>query len=613
MQSPRSDSASSLRELALKSIKSRRKPLSAESLLPLRPPPAEASLQLDYGQEERSPSSDAPPPADPAPPAAVPPPQTPKPPSLSISMPPVPDTQAREEGEISDEEEAQAAPQHPKPPSPPAGSRHSTPSAAALVPFGRLSDLASGSQPRPSSVQTDSVPVLSVSSYSLDTDHIRPGVALNQDQYDKAKDIVLDLLGWGVDPEYLVDCGVTREVVYYVFTELNLRLPQNLDTIGLVPFTPEDALELKKSVMMPPPPLPVLEPPSVPTTVIVHTPSPPPPAARAIESPRPVSSSDLHDMEQQRRQELMARKAAIASKKSKNVPPSTTPSADMNIDSVEDFLKTIESSHNTATDDMDIDEIPGLSGASSYKASSHISTLVSPTGSTCAPLSPNEAPPSSAESGSSLTETEGPTVPRRVFKRPVASDFVDFDESRPPSNNSRNGHRHANGGQRRKATGFASVISQPRCIIDVSDSEGEGDGDVAMRDMETAWGGGFASPVPTKAFTHVDTNGWATPPVSTPTPTGSMTPAVLLEKENEIQRMREIIAQKERRLKEAKALDMLVKREETPVVLAAESSKMAISSEGESPVTAGSSHSTPVASTDSIGCLFRLPPLPTSD
>ncbi|KAG6891649.1 hypothetical protein C0992_012698 [Termitomyces sp. T32_za158] len=661
------DAASSLRELALKSIKSRRKPLS-ESFLPLRPPPPEAAFQLDYGQEDVSPSCDAPhaaaaPAAEPPAPMSpvVVPASAPKPPSLSITRPtPVPDNQAREEGEISDEDEAQAAPQPPNPPSPlplpastlqvPRGSRHSTPSAATPVSldtrpplFERLSDhpFASSSQAltrseEPTAVRTDPVPVLPASSHSLDTDHIRPGVALNQDQYDKAKDIVLDLLGWGVDPEYLVDCGVTREVVYYVFTELNLRLPKNLDTIGLAPFTPEDALELQKSAMMPPPPPPArskLLPqdlPSVSTNVVVHTPSPPPavsPArtSSAIESPRPISTSDLHDMEQQRRQELMARKAAIASKKLKNVPPATsvppstsTESEDMNIDSVEDFLKTIGSSsatshsngatpHQSNDDDMDIDEIPGLSGASAYKASASASsssasrtplsssTLISPTESTYTLLSPNEPPPSSTESSttqstetstSSLTETqlsEGPALQRRVFRRPVASDFVDFDEGRPPSHNSRNGYRHANGGQRRRPTGFASVISQPRCIIDVSDSEGEGDGDVVMRDMQTAWRSGYASPAPTKPFlAHLNTNGWATPPVSTPTPTpgiatptGTMTPAVLLEKENEIQRMREIIAQKERRLKEAKALESSakaeVKQEETPVALPPES------------------------------------------
>lgn len=52
-------------------------------------------------------------------------------------------------------------------------------------------------------------------------------------QYDIAKGLMLDLLGWGVPPEYLVNCGVSREIVYYAFVELNLRLPANLDLTGL--------------------------------------------------------------------------------------------------------------------------------------------------------------------------------------------------------------------------------------------------------------------------------------------------------------------------------------------------------------------------------------------
>ncbi|KNZ76727.1 hypothetical protein J132_08799 [Termitomyces sp. J132] len=588
-------------------MKSRRKPHS-EYLLPPRPPPAEATFQLDYGQEEASPPRDTPQaqvvstskfPAPKSSVVVIPTPQAvsaPKPATVSeIGPTPVPDNQTREEGEISDEEEVQPALEPPRPPSPlpqlastitvPRGPRHSTPSASSQVPldsshsrlplFERLSDPpampdspAFARSQESSAMQIDSAPT-------------SPAPVVNQDQYDKAKDIVLDLLGWGVDPEYLVDCGVTREVVYYVFTELNLRLPQNLDTNGLMPFTPEDALELQKTVLMPPPPPPVRarrpseDSPSVLTKAPIHTPSPPPAASpagasntplRAIESPTPVSTSDLHDMEQQRRQELMARKAAIASKKSKNMPPTTSsPSSplqsnskqsDMNVDSVEDFLKTIGSSsasssniigsridtcHSHNVDDMDVDEIPETN-----------TSVTEPT------LSPNQPPPSSTESGSttyssqgaetsnsSLTETqlsEGPTLQRRVFKRPVASDFVDFEESRPPSHSSsRNGYRQTNGGMKRRPTGFASVVSQPRCIIDVSDSEGEGDGDVVMRDMQIAW--------------------------------RTMSPAALLEKENEIQRMREMIAQKERKLKEAKALevstkaDVIVKREETPVML----------------------------------------------
>ncbi|KAF9460395.1 hypothetical protein BDZ94DRAFT_1266133 [Collybia nuda] len=52
--------------------------------------------------------------------------------------------------------------------------------------------------------------------------------ALSDEELDHAKSLVLDLLGWGVEPEYLVDCGVSAPVLYRIFTDLHLRLPTNL-------------------------------------------------------------------------------------------------------------------------------------------------------------------------------------------------------------------------------------------------------------------------------------------------------------------------------------------------------------------------------------------------
>lgn len=61
---------------------------------------------------------------------------------------------------------------------------------------------------------------------------------MTQKQYETAKEVVLDILGYGVPPEYLIDCGISKEIIYYVFTELNLRLPSNLDTAGISPYPP---------------------------------------------------------------------------------------------------------------------------------------------------------------------------------------------------------------------------------------------------------------------------------------------------------------------------------------------------------------------------------------
>ncbi|KAJ7591286.1 hypothetical protein C8J56DRAFT_935149 [Mycena floridula] len=52
---------------------------------------------------------------------------------------------------------------------------------------------------------------------------------LTPEQLDRAKSIVLDLLGWGVPPDYLVEAGVSSGAIFKIFTDLRLRLPSNLD------------------------------------------------------------------------------------------------------------------------------------------------------------------------------------------------------------------------------------------------------------------------------------------------------------------------------------------------------------------------------------------------
>jgi hypothetical protein len=59
---------------------------------------------------------------------------------------------------------------------------------------------------------------------AFDTYH--PSVSVQE--LDHAKNLVLDLLGWGVEPEFLVDEGISAQLIYRVFTDLNLRLPTNL-------------------------------------------------------------------------------------------------------------------------------------------------------------------------------------------------------------------------------------------------------------------------------------------------------------------------------------------------------------------------------------------------
>jgi hypothetical protein len=447
---------------------------------------------------------------------------------------------------------------------------------------------------------------------------------VNQSQYDAAKDIVLDLLGWGVPPEYFVDCGLSREIVYYVFSELNLRLPQNLDITGIVPFTPDIPIlaERESPVFMPPPPTTARgrrysqgNQSLLPNTLthnaaaILPTRSELIPAlSETLQSP----TASLHDMEQQRRQELLARKAAIASRRSKqylassdpSVPSSDDPStviahnqggAEITIPSetVDDFLKSIgpateeainvmdaqTSSQHRSTSEMDVDEIPGLRGVSSNTmppltpgpaGGGIISQVdhnkISNVSSNTSECTMQDYPPSSSDSTDTAftqTSTESASVvsdsqslqQRRGTKRPVASDF-DLDSGpRLQINGSGylNGVIHSGSFTKHKPTGFASVSGMRRCIIDLSDSEGEGDEDTIMRDVDNPrdrWirRSGYSSPSP--AVSSVNTpGGWLTPPVSAGmiSVTGAgMSPAALAEKEFEIRRMREMIAQRER-------------------------------------------------------------------
>lgn len=78
--------------------------------------------------------------------------------------------------------------------------------------------------------------------HTLLSDKLTTGYIVNQEEYAAAKDAVLDLLGWGVPSEYLVDCCISRELLYYVFTELNLCLPSNLDITAAIPYPPSHML-----------------------------------------------------------------------------------------------------------------------------------------------------------------------------------------------------------------------------------------------------------------------------------------------------------------------------------------------------------------------------------
>ncbi|EDR13288.1 uncharacterized protein LACBIDRAFT_308981 [Laccaria bicolor S238N-H82] len=587
---------SSLRAAALLTLKAkRRKPALEQSSSFSRPLPASDAFQLDYGQGD-------------APDHSM---DTSKPSNITANSPPVspaqpPDTknrdlQMREEGEISDEEETSLPSLAPNPsptqgkpsPSPvysknvdvsfltsprrvPAAELPRLPLADRTPNFSPVSRASHDNQPAPSKPLLQGVNHVDNSSVLVSADQVRPGLPLTQSEYDTAKDIVLDILGWGVPPEYLVDCGLTREIIYYVFTELNLRLPQNLDITGLIPYTPDAVLAFRRPTLMPPPPLPEAIRRSVSGSSLASSSTLTDPRQKRRTPPMAVLSppssagsptaGDLHDMERQRRQELMARKAVQASRKLKQLAYTdatsviTTGAINQDVEmmsavpteSVDDFLNSIGPIPSTGSTpgpaeqveaaEMDVDDIPGLGIAprdgprtqSSAVPSEFIPKFPMELGATRAPSSDLVA---TFGSGLSMTDV-GPSEPstpdvhgfqRRGAKRPVAADFVDFD-SAPRSNGSGNGHEHANGYPlTRRRTGGANFtnLRPGKCVIDLSDSEGEdAGGDVHRGPMKRKYSLA-ASPGPTRP------------------PSGNMSPAVLMEKELEILRMKQLIAERE--------------------------------------------------------------------
>jgi hypothetical protein len=363
--------------------------------------------------------------------------------------------------------------------------------------------------------------------------------------------------------------------VFYVFDELDLRLPQNLDITGLIPYAPDAVLAFRHSTLMPPPPLPESIRRSVSGSSLASSSTLTDPRQKRLTPPLAVLSppsstgsptaGDLHDMERQRRQELMARKAVQASRKLKQMASTdviTTGAPPINQDlemmsavpteTVDDFLNSIGHIPSTGSTpgptaqeegaEMDVDDIPGLGIV--HQDGPH--TQSCPVVSEFIPKSPMEfvathTPPSDLVATFDLgltmvdvstSEASTPDVhgfQRRGAKRPVAADFVDFD-SVPRGNGSGNGREHANGYPlTRRRTGGANFtnLRPVKCVIDLSDSEGDdAGGDVHRGRTKHGNYSLAASPGPTR-------------------PPGNMSPAVLMEKELEILRMKQLIAQRE--------------------------------------------------------------------
>ncbi|THH01108.1 hypothetical protein EW145_g6976 [Phellinidium pouzarii] len=669
------DAVSSLRALALSTMRSKRRKGSVGSQsvsskpLPARPAAAAASASsdidmLDYGSEEAQNAQD-----------------TPNPSNLADKHTSIHkqatehamdvEEEVREEGEISDEDlqtsSSSSSGTHVNgtmPVTKPLSKHPNSPQ--PIAPVSALSSV--GNQSTAHSNLRNIVHAHGAwNNWVPEPNHVRPGLKMNMEQFNLVKELVLDLLGWGVSPEYLVDCGLTREAVFYTFTELNLRLPKNLDVSGLSPFPPPTIVAAAEgpqqsngnSAMPPPPSIPHREAPSVharrpslghplpakPIGVVGEAPTSP----TVSTNPSPVNNTNGHnlsDMEAQRRQELQARKAVLATRKKKGTPSAYTeqgtsstlptpqstaahnpgtvdaPIPVVPTEAVDDFLKSMlenaappcPASHPTRLRalsggvalginhtmvspvspggmDIDSDDIPGLGSyqtqkrqeslrSSSSKSPSPRDTAFAASTSTITEARITRSPSISGETQvlSMPSTPTSPLVPdyhgrndhtvtsngftpsvhatngKRGSKRPVAMDFVDVDQNTSGTTRTVTNAVPAHLPYVRRKTGsFAGLganISR-RCVIDVSDSE-EDEPSGRSRGGEVQ-----ASEVQNQNVSRADSNTPGSRPVyvcppslpgsvpSKPASPGVLTPETLMEKEKEIKRMKELIAQRE--------------------------------------------------------------------
>lgn len=345
----------------------------------------------------------------------------------------------------------------------------------------------------------------------------------NEDIFE-AKVVILDILGWGVPSQYLLDCGISALVVVVCLSELKLRIPRDLENLI-------DQAELivhdrkGQNASLGPTPRPNLPAPGA------RHPLPAIPAPQSGASTPPI---DLDDIEQQRKQELLARRAALQSmKKSKQSEPpsrydygtevSSEPQANdatmlpVQETEVDAFLAdVIVDEEDTNAEDnqhyerMEVEqalvveepeEEMSASASNGQASSTHPHPAQSPQPQPPEPQSPVPAAslpampqnhdltgsdiivdrtlPPSANASHIRPQSNNPN--RRNSKRPVAADFVAYAPqdpstgSMPVSAPTRSFTSDSNSNAALRRRNFGPSVQQ-RLVIDLSDDEGSDGG-----------------------------------------------------------------------------------------------------------------------------------------
>lgn len=310
----------------------------------------------------------------------------------------------------------------------------------------------------------------------------------------EAKVVILDILGWGVPAQYLLDCGISELAIVVCLSELKLRIPKDLEFLIDQAEHQVRTIEQQKSTA-------TTTRPSTPLSAHA-TPFVPSPAYS------PASSVDLNDIEQQRKRELLARRAVLQSmKKAKEALHADPPSDDSAMISVTDALPTppiqdgevdaflagllpagedISMENGQANEAMEVeealaavepddDEAHSLSQPSPHITPPAHQTLSVLTSSIVPPSRDTASPDGSADSHTYPTRFLLTANQRRNGKRPVAAEYMPQDNASastsrvgPTRSYTMESNGNGNGMVRRKTFG---PTTQQRLVIEISDDD----------------------------------------------------------------------------------------------------------------------------------------------
>lgn len=305
----------------------------------------------------------------------------------------------------------------------------------------------------------------------------------------EAKIVILDILGWGIPSQYLLDCGISELAVVVCLAELKLRIPQELESLIDEAERETGTLTLTSQALLFPNGLPTNH----------SLPSKPSDFANLPGSSKtPLSTvAELTDLENQRKQQLLARRAALQStvkkapvvpdgvsahKSPSDSPPSPSPHAREADDFLSNFIPP-SAGEDVLMQDGDHDssgEVEQALKVDEDQLESHLSTLVRQ----------NSPPlPSTLLCPSDLASfPQGPTIntstnPKRLGKRPVAADFVLATEHSPSTSTFPSGSLMPNSWSEPVASSFTNSRSrrhfgprvQERVVIELTDDESDGE------------------------------------------------------------------------------------------------------------------------------------------